>query len=111
VVLPIGADQIGQHLRIPEVALGPGGGVPLGVPRDRQGIDREHLIAGCQQRLDPRAAVGLDPDHNLRRVVELAVILTDVLPDQLVQQRDPDDALGQSAANEPAAGLVLVSMS
>jgi hypothetical protein len=79
--------------------------VPLAVPRDRQGIDREHLIAGGQQRLYPRAAVGLDPDDNLRRVVELAVILTDMLPDQLVQQRDP----GMPSGSRPRTSLRPVS--
>jgi hypothetical protein len=54
--------------------------VPLPVARDRQRIDREHLVAGGEQRLHPRAAVGLDPDHDLSRLIELAIVLTDVPP-------------------------------
>jgi hypothetical protein len=63
--------------------------VPLAVARDRQRVDREHLIAGREQRLHPRAAVGLDPDDDPLRLLGAAA----VLPDQLVQQRDPADAL------------------
>jgi hypothetical protein len=40
--------------------------VPLPVPGCLQRVHREHLVPGGDQRRDPRAPVGLDPDHHLR---------------------------------------------
>jgi hypothetical protein len=73
------------------------------VPRRRQRVDREHLIAGREQRLHPRAAVGLDPDHHLIRFG----VDRQMLSQQRVQLPDPRDTLRQPATDQPAPGLVL----
>ena len=64
-----------------------------------QRVDREHLISGRGQRIHPQAAVGFDADHHLGGVVGM-------LGDQLVQPRDPGQALGQSPRRQPVAGVV-----
>jgi hypothetical protein len=58
--------------------------VPFTVTGRGQRIDREHLVAGREQRLHPRTAVGLDPDDHR---VRLAV--AEMVRDQSVQHRDP----------------------
>jgi hypothetical protein len=69
VVMAIGADQIGQHLGVPAVGLGPGAAVPVAVAAHGVRIDRIYLVAGGQQRPDEQPPVGLDPDRHLRRVL------------------------------------------
>ena len=66
VMLPISAHQVGEHPRIAWIALGSGGDVPFSVARRRHRINREHLISRCEQSLHPWAAVGLDPDDDIR---------------------------------------------
>ena len=41
----VGADHVGQHVRVPGVALGPRRGVPLPVAGHLQRVDREHPVA------------------------------------------------------------------
>lgn len=72
--------------------------MPFPVPRHRHRVDREHLIPGGQQGLHKRAAVGLDPDHHLRRRLEPGA----VIPDQLMQRGHAFDALGQTTARQQA---------
>jgi hypothetical protein len=67
VVVPVGADQVGQHLGVAPVGLGPGGAVPAAVAADSLWVDRIHLVAGGQQRADQQAPVGLDANRDLRR--------------------------------------------
>ena len=65
--------------------------VPLPVPGHLHRVDREHHIAGSEQRLHPRTPFGLDPDQHLiwltRRV--------QILRDQLMQRGDPGQTLRQ----------------
>jgi hypothetical protein len=68
VVVAVGADQIGQDLRIAAVGLGPRAAMPAAVAVDHLRVDRIHLVAGGHQRPDEQPAVGLDPDRHLRRV-------------------------------------------
>ena len=49
----------------PASLLAPEVRVPLAVPGHLQRVDREHPVAGRDQRRDPRATVGLDPDQHL----------------------------------------------
>jgi hypothetical protein len=67
-VVAVGADQVGQHLGVPSVGLGPGAAVAAAVTADNLGIDRIDLVAGGQQRPDQQAPVGLDPHCDLRRI-------------------------------------------
>jgi hypothetical protein len=71
-MVTVGADQIGQHPRIPTIRLGPGDGVAFPIPAGRQRINRHHLIASHHQCPDQQPPVGLDPDHHLGRVAGMA---------------------------------------
>jgi hypothetical protein len=55
VVVAVGADQLGQHLGVPAVRLGPRAAMPAAVAADHLEVDRIHLVAGCQQRADQQA--------------------------------------------------------
>lgn len=99
----VGAHHVGQHVGVPGVALGPRRGVPLAVTRDLPGVDREHRVPGGDQRGHPRPPVGLDPDQHLLG----AQVLPGETGDQLVQPRDPDNALGQPGLAQPPPGLIL----
>ncbi|GAA2901261.1 hypothetical protein GCM10010472_69360 [Pseudonocardia halophobica] len=110
VVVPVEAHDLGQHVRVPGIGLRPRGGVPLPITRHRHRVDREHLVAGRDQRGDPRAAVGLDPDHHRpgRGHPGLRVdrVVIEVLGEQLVQPGHPGHALGQPGPAQPFPGLV-----
>jgi hypothetical protein len=69
VVVPIGTDQIGQHLGVTAVGLAARCGVAVAVAVHRHRVDRVHLVAGSDQRADQQPAVGLDPDHDLVRLL------------------------------------------
>jgi hypothetical protein len=62
-------------------------------------VDRVDPVPGRDQRLHPRAALGLDPDDHLR-----LVHVAEVLADHGVQLRDPGDALGQLGRGQHLAG-------
>jgi len=84
--------NLGQHMRISGIRLRPRRGVPLPIPGHRHGIDREHLIAGSDQRLHPLATVGLDPDLHPRRSLtrpELGPLVRHELTNQRMQTNDP----------------------
>jgi hypothetical protein len=70
-VVAVGADQVGQHLGVPSVGLGPGAAVAAAVTADNLGIDRIDLVAGGQQRPDQQAPVGFDPDRRLSWVLNM----------------------------------------
>ena len=61
----VGADHVGQGVRVRLVALGAGDAVPLPVAGRLQRVDRVDRVPGRDQRRYPRAAVGLDPDGHL----------------------------------------------
>jgi hypothetical protein len=69
VVVAVGADQVGQHLGVPAVGLGPGAAMPTAVAAHGVRVDRIDLVAGRQQRAHQQAPVGLDPDRDLGRVL------------------------------------------
>jgi hypothetical protein len=98
VMMAVGAHQIDQHPSIPTVGLGPRGGVPLSVAAGRQRVDRDHLVAGRDQRPYQQAPVGFDPDHHLGRVA-------DVHGDQLVQPSHAHHPISDPlAGHRPAVG-------
>ena len=110
VVITIEADNLGQHVSVTSVALCPRGGVPLPVARCRQWIDREHLVAGCAQRGDPWATVGLDTDDHLTGALlwrQVGPHRRGVLGHQRVQSGDALQALRQPDPCEPATVLIL----
>ena len=81
VMRPVQPDDLGQQMRIRRIGLRPRRGVPFPVAGHLHRIDRIHHIAGRQQRLHPRPALGLDPDQHLIRLGRRVQMLSD----QLVQ--------------------------
>jgi len=73
------------------------------MPGDLQRIDRIDLIPRRDQRLHPRAAVGLDTDHHVCGIL----IIAEVLADQRMQSGDPGDPFRQRGPTQPPACLVL----
>jgi hypothetical protein len=65
-------------------------------------VDRVHVVVGRDQRPHPRAAVGLDADHDL---VGLG-ILGQLRGDQRVELAQPGDPFRQSRPGQPPARLV-----
>jgi len=58
-----------------------------------------HRVAGGDQRLHPRATVGLDPDQHLIRLISLA----QVIGDQGVQRSQPSDPFRQPPTSQHGA--------
>ena len=102
VMRPVQPDDLGQQMRIRRIRLRPRRGMPFPIPRHLQRVDRKHHIAGRQQRLHPRPTVGLDPHQHLIRLSRRIQMLRD----QLVQRRDPGQALRQPASGQHPARLV-----
>jgi len=95
--------HLGQKMCISCIALGTGGRMPLSIPRRRQRVDREDLIASHPQRRYPWTAVGLDPNHHLGG----SLIIRQVLPgrrgmfsDQCMQSRDALQTFRQSGPGQ-----------
>jgi hypothetical protein len=99
---PVQAHHLGQDMRIPRVRLRPGHPVPLAVTGDLQRVDRKHRIPSRDQRLHPRAAVGLDPHHDIARLILLAEVITD----QGMQPLQAKHALGQAPTSQDPTGLI-----
>jgi hypothetical protein len=93
--------QLGQHVRVPGVALGAGDAVAFPVPGGLQRVDRVDAVAGREQRLDPGATVGLDPDQNLIRLV-----IGQMISHQGVHRGDPGHPLGQPPPHETLTVLI-----
>ncbi|MCW2592187.1 MAG: hypothetical protein JWQ86_4614 [Mycobacterium sp.] len=87
-VVPVGTDQVGQQLGVGGVGLGPRDVVAVAVAGRSQRVDREHLVSGGGQGIDPQPSVGFDPNDDLGWV-------GGVLGDQLVQPGNPGQAFGQ----------------
>jgi hypothetical protein len=102
---PVDADHVSQGMSVTFVALGPRGAIPFLEPAGLQRIDRIDLIASRDQRLHPRAAVGLDSDHNLVRFLKPPG--ADGLSYQRMQLGDPSDPLRQLPGRQYPSGLVL----
>ena len=66
-------------------------------------IDRINQIAGGQQRLNPRAPFGLDPDNHLIGLT----IGVEMLGHQLVQGGDAGQAIRQSPPDQKPARVIL----
>ncbi len=92
-VVGVGADQVRQDLGVPGVGLPATDVVAVSVPGHRFGVDRVHPVPGRDQRGDPQAVVGLDPDHHLRGVLS-------VLRDQRVEVADPSHSFGETPYGE-----------
>ena len=100
-VRPMSARRAG----VEEVVLLPRHRDRLLVPGRLLRVDRVHPVPGRGQRLHPWPPVGLDHDHDLRRV-RLAV-LAPAGRDQLVEPGDPVHALRQPPPGQRLPGVVL----
>jgi hypothetical protein len=100
VVVPVGADQVGQHLGVAGVGLGPRQHVALPVAVHRLGVDGVDLVARGQQGAHPKPPVGLDADHDLCGIVC-------PLGQQAVQVGQALQALGQAPAGQAPAVFVM----
>jgi hypothetical protein len=67
VMRPVQSDALGEQMRIRGIRLRPGRGMPFPVSSHLHRVDREHHIAGGQQRLHPRPSLGLNSDQHLIR--------------------------------------------
>jgi hypothetical protein len=109
VVRPVQPDDLGQQMRVSRIGLRPGRGVPLPVAGHLHRVDRVHLIPGRDQRGDPRAVIGLDPDLHQRlglSRLQIGPLLGHVVSDQRVQSGDSFDAFGQPPTRQQPALVV-----
>jgi hypothetical protein len=90
-------------VRVGGVALATGAAFGFPEPGHLQRVDRVHDVAGRDQRLHPRATIGLDPGHHLGR----AGVLIDVFADHRVQPGCPGDPVGRLRLTQPSAVFVL----
>ena len=65
VVVPVGADQIGQQLGVTGIGLRAGDLMAVAIAGHGQRVDRIHLVAGRAQGRHPQTAIGFDADHHL----------------------------------------------
>ncbi len=69
VVVAVGADEVGEHARIAPIRLPAADLVTFAVERRHPRVDRVDPVARADERCDPRAAVGLDANHDLACVL------------------------------------------
>lgn len=84
----VGTDQVRQHVRVSGIAFSRH---PVTVPvvRRLERVDREHLVAGGDERPRPRPPVSLDTYEHLDLIAAV-----DPLADHRVQAGDPRESLG-----------------
>lgn len=87
--VPISPNEIGEHLGVARIALRARSHVPVAIARRRERVDREHLIASSDERADEQAAVGLDRDQDIGRLLGM---LSGAWPDPLTPSRGRPDA-------------------
>ncbi|GAB1692835.1 hypothetical protein KRM28CT15_46380 [Krasilnikovia sp. M28-CT-15] len=74
-LVPVGAQQIGQHKRVARVGLLTGLPVSFPVTGNRPRVDREHGHPGSLQRHDQQVLVGLDRDRHRSELVGVVDVL------------------------------------
>ena len=77
--------------------------MPLPKPGDLPRVDRIHHITGRDQRLHPRTPISLDPNRDLIRLG----VLSQMLPDQLMQPGNPGHSFRQTSPPQPSTRLIL----
>ena len=103
---PVQADDLGQRVGIGCVRLRTGDRVPLPVPRSGPGVERVHGVPGRNQRGDPRAALGLDPDQHRQSRVGVGPRVRQVLRNRGVQPGHPGQPLRGLLLGQDLAVLV-----
>jgi hypothetical protein len=99
VIVAVGADQVGQHLGVAWIRLGPRDGVALAIARRGHGVDGEDLIAGGDQRGHHQAAIDLDADGDL-------LVVFAVFGHQLMELTDAGHAVCDTPFCEHGSVLV-----
>ena len=99
VVVTVGAHDVGEHLGVTGVRFRSRGRVPIAIAVHRQRIDREHLVAGCDESADQQPTVELDPDDGLFGFL-------DVVGDHLVELGDSLDTVCDPAPSEDRTFLI-----
>jgi hypothetical protein len=96
--MPVGPDQVGQHLGVPRIRLGARDGVAVAIAADGQRVDRVQLVAGRHQRAHEQATVGLGPYHHLGRILSMG-------GEQLMQRGQPGQPLRHPPGRHDLAAL------
>jgi hypothetical protein len=65
VVVPVGADQVGQQLGIARIGFRAGDLTAVAIACHGERVDHIHPLPGRTQGLHPQAAIGFDADHHL----------------------------------------------
>ena len=68
----------------------------VAVAGHRERVDRIHLVAGRDQRLNPQAAVGFDADHDIAGFFSVS-------SHQLVEPADTGQSFRQPPRGQPSA--------
>jgi hypothetical protein len=98
-IVPVGADQVGQHLGIGCVGLGPGAVMAAAVAADHMPVDRTDLVASGHQGPDQQASVGRDPDRHLPGLLRMG-------GHQPMQLPHPGQPIGDPVSCQDTAVLV-----
>ena len=85
-VMPVGAHQIRQQLRVGGIGFRARNPMSVPVAGHRHRIDRIHLIAASDQCAHPQAVVFLNADHDLTGIISMA-------RNQIVQLSDSGQSL------------------
>jgi hypothetical protein len=88
VVVPVGADQVGQHLGVAGIGFRAGDLMAVAVAGHGERVDRIHLVPGRAQGLHPQAAIGFDADHHLAGFCDMG-------GHQLVEPANARESFGQ----------------
>ena len=94
--------QLGQHVRITRVALGPRHPVPFPIPSGLQRVHRKHRVSGGHQRLHPRTPISFNPHRHISRLG----VIGQVIGDQRVRLRHTGDTLRKPLLTQPPPGLI-----
>jgi hypothetical protein len=92
-VVPVGADQIGQHLGVAGVGLGSRGGMAVAIARRCHRVDRIYRVTGGEQRPHHQTTVDLDADNN-------RLVVVTMLGDEPMEVADPGRAVRNPAFGE-----------
>jgi hypothetical protein len=98
-LMGVGANHVGQRVRVTGVTLGARHTVPLPVPRRLQRIDCENPVAGGNQRAHPRSTIGLDAHGDL---VSIGIGIK-MLTQEYVQAGHPSHTLRDPGLRQPAS--------
>ncbi len=98
-VVPVGADQIGQHLGVSLIRFRSRHLVAVAVTTHRHRVDRIHLIPRSRQGIHPQATVCFDTHHHLGGVVSMS-------GHQGMEPTNAFQTLREATAHQPSPRLI-----